>query len=135
MWDNHFFFLFIKHQWKHFFAGRQLPKIQFDKYFPIFLYSQMFYKIGVFINFGKFTGKHLCWSLFLINYESVSYNFIEKTLQYRCFLIYLSRYLGYFLYRKPPFNSFRSSGKYLTNKIVKRALNKGARSKRNGNCW
>ena len=28
--------------------------------------SQMFYKVGVFKNFAKFTGKHLCWSHFLI---------------------------------------------------------------------
>ena len=28
--------------------------------------SQMFYKIGVLKNFAKFTGKHLCWSHFLM---------------------------------------------------------------------
>ena len=28
--------------------------------------SQMFLKIGVFKNFAIFTGKQLCWSLFLI---------------------------------------------------------------------
>ena len=28
--------------------------------------SQMFFKTGVLKNFGIFTGKHLCWSLFLI---------------------------------------------------------------------
>ena len=27
--------------------------------------SQMFFKIGVPKNFANFTGKHLCWSLFL----------------------------------------------------------------------
>ena len=27
---------------------------------------QMFFKIGIFKNFAIFTGKHLCWSLFLI---------------------------------------------------------------------
>ena len=27
--------------------------------------SQMLFKIGVFKNFANFTGKHLCWSLFL----------------------------------------------------------------------
>ena len=27
--------------------------------------SQMFFKIGVLISFRNFTGKHLCWSLFL----------------------------------------------------------------------
>ena len=29
-------------------------------------HSQMFYKIGVFENFAKFTGNHLCWSPFLL---------------------------------------------------------------------
>ena len=28
--------------------------------------SQMFFKIGVFKNFANFTGRHLCWCLFLI---------------------------------------------------------------------
>ena len=28
--------------------------------------SQMFFKIGVLKNFAIFTGKHLCWNLFLI---------------------------------------------------------------------
>ena len=28
--------------------------------------SQMFFKIGVLRNFAIFTGKHMCWSLFLI---------------------------------------------------------------------
>ena len=27
---------------------------------------QMFFKIGVLRNFPKFTGKHVCWNLFLI---------------------------------------------------------------------
>ena len=32
--------------------------------------SQMFFKIGVFMNFSIFTGKHLCWSLFLIKLQA-----------------------------------------------------------------
>ena len=28
--------------------------------------SQMFFKIGILKNFANFTGKHMCWSLFLI---------------------------------------------------------------------
>ena len=31
--------------------------------------SQMFFKIGVLKNFVNFTGKHLCWSLFLIKLQ------------------------------------------------------------------
>ena len=30
---------------------------------------QMFFKIGVLKNFANFTGKHLCWSLFLIKLQ------------------------------------------------------------------
>ena len=29
-------------------------------------HSQMFFKMGVLKNFANFTGKHLCWSIFLI---------------------------------------------------------------------
>ena len=32
--------------------------------------SQMFFKIDVLKNFGNFTGKQLCWSLFLIKLQS-----------------------------------------------------------------
>ena len=31
--------------------------------------SHMFFKIGVLKNFANFTGKHLCWSLFLIELQ------------------------------------------------------------------
>ena len=32
--------------------------------------SQMFFKIGVYKNFAIFTGKHLCWGLFLIKLQA-----------------------------------------------------------------
>ena len=32
--------------------------------------SQMFFKIGVLKNLANFTGKQLCWSLFLIELEA-----------------------------------------------------------------
>ena len=32
--------------------------------------SQMLFKTGVLENFINFTGKHLCWSLFLINFQT-----------------------------------------------------------------
>ena len=38
----------------------------------------MFYKVGVLENFAKFTGKHLCWNLFLINVQAKACNFIKK---------------------------------------------------------
>ena len=33
-------------------------------------YRHMFFKIGVIKNFAIFTGKHLCWSLFLIKFQT-----------------------------------------------------------------
>ena len=33
-------------------------------------HSQIFFKIGVYKNFESFTGKHLCWSLFLIKLQT-----------------------------------------------------------------
>ena len=38
----------------------------------------MFFKIGVLKNFANFTGKHLCWSVFLINLEAFSQLFSCK---------------------------------------------------------
>ena len=32
--------------------------------------SQMFFKIGVLKNFANFTGKQLCWSIFLIKLQA-----------------------------------------------------------------
>ena len=34
--------------------------------------SQMFFKIGVLKNLANFTGKHLCWNLFLIKLQALS---------------------------------------------------------------
>ena len=45
---------------------------------------RMFFKIGVLKNFAIFTGKHLSWSLFLINFN-------EKKLKQRCFPENLSK--------------------------------------------
>ena len=42
-------------------------------------------KKGVLKNFTKFTRKHLCKSLFLIQLQSQACNFIKKRLQHRCF--------------------------------------------------
>ena len=47
---------------------------------------QMFFKIGVIKKFAIFTGKHLCWRLFLIN-------FVKRRLQHRCFAVNISKFL------------------------------------------
>ena len=55
--------------------------------------SQMFFKIGVPENFAIFTGKHLCWSLFLIKRDATQvfcYEFCEilkNTFFYRTRLV------------------------------------------------
>ena len=45
---------------------------------------ELFCKKGVLRNFANFTGKHLCWSLFLIELKEVC-SFIIKRLRCRCF--------------------------------------------------
>ena len=39
---------------------------------------QMFFKIEVLKNFANFTGKHLCWSLFLIKLQALRPPFLLK---------------------------------------------------------
>ena len=36
--------------------------------------SQIFFKIGVLKNFANFTGKHRCWSLFLMKFKKTDSN-------------------------------------------------------------
>ena len=47
--------------------------------------SQMFLKIDVLNNLATFTGKHLCWCLFLINLQALRPTTLLKRLQHRCF--------------------------------------------------
>ena len=52
----------------------------------------MFYKIGVLKNFADFTGKHLCWSLFLIKLHTL-----------KCFPTKFAKFLRtLFFYRTHP---------------------------------
>ena len=48
---------------------------------------EVFYKKGVLKNFAKFTGKHLCQSLFLIKLLAEACNVIKKRLWHRRFLM------------------------------------------------
>ena len=48
-------------------------------------------------NFSKFTGKQLCWSLFLIKLKACS--FIKKRLQHMCFLSILQNFSEHIFYR------------------------------------
>ena len=56
--------------------------------------SQRFFKIGVLKNFAIFTGKHLCWRLFLIKLQYWRLAFLlKKTLQHNCFPMNIARFL------------------------------------------
>ena len=46
----------------------------------------MLFKVGALKHFTIFTGKYLCWSLFLIK-------FIKKKHQHRCFSVNIARFL------------------------------------------
>ena len=79
----------------------------FQKIFFIIFRSsrtQMFFKTGFIRNFAIFTGKHLCWSLFLIKLQALhkvagltAFNFIstssQKRLQHRCFPVNIAKFL------------------------------------------
>ena len=53
--------------------------------------SQMLFKIGALKNFTNFTGKQLCWHLFLMKLKGC--NFIKKRLQLTCFPVKLVKFL------------------------------------------
>ena len=64
----------FKNLWPQKFVQNQLPfpRSNFTFLFSDFYRSnrsQMLFKIGVSRNFAKFTGKRLCWSLFLIKLQ------------------------------------------------------------------
>ena len=53
--------------------------------------TEVFYKKGVLKNFANFTGKQLCWNLFL-NLKTC--NFIKKRFQHRCFPVKFVEFLS-----------------------------------------
>ena len=57
-------------------------------------HSQMFFKIGALKNFAIFTGKCLCWSLFLIKLQA--YNFIKRRFQHMSFPMNIAKFLRNF---------------------------------------
>ena len=57
-------------------------------------YLQMFFKKGALKSFAIFTGKCLCWSLFLIKLQA--YNFIKKRFQHRSFPMNIAKFLRKF---------------------------------------
>ena len=55
--------------------------------------SQMFFKIGVLKNLANFTGKQLCWSLFLNKVAGLqASNFVKKRLQHRLYYVKFAKF-------------------------------------------
>ena len=54
----------------------------------------MFFKIVFLKKFASFTGKHLCWSLLLMQFTGPqACNFIKKRLQHKCFPVKCAKFL------------------------------------------
>ena len=65
--------------------------------------SQVFFKIDVLESFEIFTGKHLCWSLFLIKlHAQKGCNFIKKRPQHMFSCEYCEIFKNSFFYRASP---------------------------------
>ena len=63
---------------------------------------ELFYKKGVLRNFARFTGKHLCWSLFFNKVAGLKPpTLLKKRLWHRCFPVNFAKFLRTPLYRTP----------------------------------
>ena len=63
----------------------------------------MFFKIGVLKSFANFTGKHLCWSLFLKNLQAEGLQLPKKKTPTQVFSCELcENFKNTFSYRTPP---------------------------------
>ena len=51
------------------------------------------FKIGVLRSFANFTGKHLCWSLFLKNLQAEGLQLHKIRLQHKCFPVKFAKFL------------------------------------------
>ena len=70
--------------------------------------SQMFFKIGALKTFTNFTGKHLCWSLFLIKFQArfLRTPFFTEHLQWLLLSILLFMNVSSFTSPLPHFHYF-----------------------------
>ena len=62
----------------------------------------MFFRIGVLKNFALFTGKHLCWSLFLIKFPAWRPFALLIRLQHRCFPVKFTKFLRTTFFDRTP---------------------------------
>ena len=66
-------------------------------------HSDMFYKIGLFQNFGKTSGKRLCWSFFLIKlYTTRPITLLKRDFSWDLLLWILRNRFKQLFYRIPP---------------------------------
>ena len=64
---------------------------------------QMFFKIGVLKNFAIFTGKNLCWGLFLIKLQVWGPEALfKKRIQHSCSPVNIANFNNTFFYRTTP---------------------------------
>ena len=70
-------------------------------------FLEVFCKKGVFRNFAKFTGKHLCQSLFFNKVAGWPATFLKKRFWHRCFPVNFAKFLKtHHFYRTPPGGCF-----------------------------
>ena len=84
---------------------------------------EVFWKKGVLRNFAKFTGKHLCQSLFFNNVAGLkACNFIEKDNLAQVFSMNFAKFLNTFFYRTPPMAASVYYHEWIINQILNRII-------------
>ena len=77
-----------------YFCPVNIAKFLTTSFFIEHLQNQsIFLKIGFLKSFANFTGKHLCWSLFLKNLQAQGLQLHKKRLQYGCFPVKFAKFL------------------------------------------
>ena len=78
------------------------------------------FKIGVLKNFAIFKGKHLCWSLFLINlWIFKACKFTRNRLQCRCFPVNIAKFLRtVFLQKTCRGYYYKSFNSFMTEAVI-----------------
>ena len=81
--------------------------------------SQIFFKIGVLKDFGDFTGKNLCWSLFLIKLQAWRPStLLRRDCNTGIFLWISKIFRNTFFYRTPPVATFKIKHVYASAAVL-----------------
>ena len=100
-----------------FWSEKMFPQNTFQKCRRLLI----FFKIGVLINFPKFTRKYLCWSLFFNKATGLmAFNFIKKRLHHRCFPVNITKRLRIAFLCNTSNGCFWKWLKYLYRRLYKR---------------